>query len=288
MKITEPGVYDLSMEDYHSDLCAGPSISSSGLRTIHLECPLEYWAFSYLNPDRFPKEEKAAFSFGRAAHCLLLGGEDFESRYAVRPAEFDSWRTKASKEWRDAALADGRTVIEPDDLVHIAGMAKMLERLPIAETLLSGQVEKSLVWQDEETGIWLKARPDVIPAFDNVVADYKTTVSRVKPYQLQQDISTYGYHMQMALIAEGMERLLDQRDYNHALVFQSKRPPYHCTTVEISPEYLDVGRQQNRRALRTFARCLETGEWPGYTDGIPVAHPPEWMVKELETTTGGE
>lgn len=289
--ITEPGIYDISMDEYHSDCCPGPSTSSGALRTITNECPLEYWAFSYLNPDRYVKEDKQAFNMGRAAHCLLLGDEDWESNYIVRPLKLagKAWQGNRTecREWLVEQKDAGLTVVTPDELIHINGMAEMLKKNPLSGLLTEGQVEKSLIWQDEETGIWLKARPDIIPEFDSTVVDYKTTVARVRPYQLTADTVKWGYHQQLALIEEGLEVLTDKRNLNMVLLFQQKAPPYHVTPIEVSPELLAIGREQNRRALRTFAKCLEANDWPGYveTGSIPVIHPPEWLVTQMETET---
>lgn len=289
--ITEPGIYEISMDEYHSDCAPGASISSSGLRTIELECPLEYWAFSYLNPERFEKEPTDAFNMGRAAHCLLLGDEDWNANYVVRPLKIDGkpWNGNRTvcREWLAEQSEKGLTVITPDELIHIHGMAKVLERHPLAALLTTGDVEKSLIWQDEETGVWLKARPDIIPTYDSTVVDYKTTVARVQPYQLTADVVKWGYHQQMALIEERLEILADKRNLNMVLLFQQKKPPYHLAPMEVSPELLAIGRDQNRRAIRTFAKCIETGEWPGYVPlgDIPVIHPPEWLANQMETTS---
>ena len=284
-KISADGIYDLTMEEYHSDCCAGPSISSSGLRTIWRECPLEYWSFSYLNKDAFPGPDTQTFSFGRAAHCLLLGDEDFKARYAVRPDEFDSWRTKAAKEWMAAQIADKRTVLIPDQLVHISYMARVLEKHPLVDTLLDGEIEKSLIWKDPETGIWLKSRPDIIPAFDGTLNDYKTTTSIIRPYELSRDIAKYGYFMQMALAEEGLVHLTDKKALNSVLTFQMSKAPYHVAPVELSAEYIALGHAYNRSSLRTLADCLDKGEWPGYSAGIAVLQPPDWMVADAERTT---
>lgn len=288
-KITEPGIYDLSMEVYHSDCCEGPSISSTGLRTIHNECPLEYWAFSVLNPKRYIMDDKGAYSFGRAAHCLIVGGEVFSERYVLRPRVIDEkpWQSNRTvcREWVANQLEAGLTIITPDDLYHIENMAKVLETHPMAETLLQGEVEKSLVWQDDETGVWLKARPDVIPTFDNVSNDYKTTTSICRPYELNRDIARYGYFMQLALVEEGLRVLKGAENLNMVLTFQTKKEPYHIAPIEISPEYLSLGHDLNRRALRTFADCWAKQDWPGYVEGIPVAHAPEWLTKQAEMET---
>ncbi len=102
-KISTPGIYDIPMDTYHGDCCVGPSVSSSGLRKIHFHCPAEYWAFSPYNKHAFPEPDGETLAFGRAAHCLLLGDEDFKARYAVKPKKIDgeAWNgnRKICREW---------------------------------------------------------------------------------------------------------------------------------------------------------------------------------------------
>lgn len=86
-KIGEPGVYDLSMAEYHGDCCDSPSVSSSGLRTIWSQSPAHYWYNSPYNPNRPEPKERAHFSIGKAAHHLLyLGRKGFDEEFVVRPS----------------------------------------------------------------------------------------------------------------------------------------------------------------------------------------------------------
>lgn len=236
-RITRPGIYaGLPIEDYHdrTDLFDGPSISSSGLRTIQREGPAAYWIGSPLNPDRVPGPHKAHFDLGRAAHTLLLGEHDFSERYAVRPDQWSDWRTKAAKEWRDAQREAGRTVLEPRDLETIRGMAGLLpwqRNMPesglanselVRLGLLEGDIERSVLWRDEETGVWLRARPDVIPRASGVVADLKT-IGHGTP---ERAIFEHGYHQQAALVAEGLERVAGLVVESVVFVFVQTAPPY--------------------------------------------------------------
>ena len=281
-KITEPGAYRMSMSHYHTDNCPGPSISSSGLRTIENECPFQYWAFSYLNPDRFEQPPKTHFSFGRAAHTLLLGDEEFKRLYAVRPSKWDSWRTADAKAWRDDQIAMERDVLTHEDMEKLNRMASMMVDHPLimGYNLLEGILEASLVWQDRETGIWLKSRPDVIPEFDGTISDYKTT-SDASPHFCQRTIAKFGYHIQMALCAEGMKEVMGREASNFLLVFQQSTAPFHVTPVEVSQEAIYWGKCQIRRSLNTFAECMESGHWPGYAEEIPVFNLPTWLSERL-------
>jgi hypothetical protein len=284
--ITEPGAYrGVLLDAYHgADLCDGPSVSSSGLRTIEAESPAHYWLGSPLNPDRESEDQKPALNLGSAAHTLLLGESGFRGRFAVRPEEFPDWKTKASKDWRESMVAEGRQVITPEDVATIKGMAASLARHPlVASGLLQGEVEVTLAWKDAETGIWLKARPDVLPR-DTILVDLKTCASAA-PVAVRRAIAERGYHMQLALAGEGMKATLGIEPGNddYVLVFVETAPPYCVNVKPVAAETIQFGRRQIRRALRRFADCLSRGEWPGYDDDGVTAYLPGWAQKQLET-----
>ena len=280
-KIAKPGVYGLSMDEYHSDICVGPSISSSGLRTIESRTPAHFWATSCLNPDAEPQEDSEAFALGRAAHALLLEG-GLADNFVVRPDRWADWRTSAAKDWRDEQIAAGKTVLLPSDLDAITGIAKSLAGHALIKAgILQGQVESSLIWQDGPTGVWLKSRPDVLPVADGVVVDLKSTTD-ASLEAVQRTIRTYGYAMQGALVGQGLEKVLGIKMSAFALVFVEKTSPYAVNVVEIDPDWLWYAGRQLRRAIDTFARCIESGDWPGF-EGERVVYMPDWFRKRLES-----
>lgn len=276
--ITAPGLYDIPMERYHSgDLCDGPSVSSSGLRAF-MRCPEKWWLTSPLNPERVEQPETTAFAFGRAAHALLI---EKQMPRDVMVSPYDSFRTNEAKAWRDEMLADGRTIIKPADVQAIEAMAARLAREPLVKQgLLSGMIEKSLVWKDDATGLWLKARPDVIPQ-DSMLADYKTAAS-ADPSDIQRDVAKYGYHQQIALAAEGMARVLGRVVDSFALVVQEKDAPYTVTVAPLYETTIEWGARLNRMGLDRLAACLKSGDFPGYSEGPVSIGLPAWAEKQLK------
>ena len=263
-KIATPGVYAIDMATYHGDCCEGPSISSSGLRTIWAESPAHYFHTSPYNPHPPEPEERAHFSLGRAAHHLLfLGRKGFDDEFVSRPAQWSDWRTKEAKLWREAAIADGKTVITDAELEAITGMARSLGAHPLVKAgILDGYVERSLIWKDRETGVWLKSRPDCIPGSGLDVADLKTTVS-VATDDLRRTLGAYGYHAQGALVGMAFREVLKREMQTFSLVFVEKTPPHCVRVVTVKPDDLDRGEKQIRAAAEQFAECWETGRWPG-------------------------
>lgn len=285
--ITAPGCYvGMPMSAYHAQPTDGPSVSSTGLRTIWAESPAHFFAKSSLNPNRKPEPDKEAFKLGRLAHKLLLEGRDgFDEEFVIRPDRWADWRTDAAKAWRAEQVLAGKTVITEDDLATVTGMAENLARLPLVKAgILDGKVERSLIWKDAETGIWLKSRPDVIPNGSALVADLKSTAS-VTDDALAKSLGSFGYHCQGALVGDGMKQVLGIEMEAFALVWSESSDPYCARVTTLTPEDLARGEQQNRAALRTIARCLETGIWPGpggeREDAIYLQLP-AWAAKRID------
>lgn len=281
-KVSEPGCYDgIPIEIYHGDITDGPGISSSGLRTIESQTPLHYWANSYLNPDRVEQEPKSHFAFGQAAHTLLLSEDGFREKFVVRPDGWRDWRTKAAQEWRDEMQAAGKTVLVPADLKAIRHIANQLAADPlVASGILHGAIEHSMLWKDGKTGVWLRARPDVIPAADGVLVDLKTTTD-ASPHSVQRTVLDYNYAMQGALAGWGMEATLGTKMTDFVLVWLEKSPPYAVRVSPVDSEWLYWAQRQLRRAIDTFAKCVETNTWPGYT-GEDTIHMPQWLRARFE------
>lgn len=282
MKITAPGIYDnITLAAYHgSEICPTPSISSSGLRAI-LDCPAKYWWNSALNPAR-ETVEKRSFSVGKAAHdWISLGDDEFFKTNMVLPEDHSN-TTKAGKEIVAAYRAQGLNVISAKDFETIKAMRDALLRHEFAAASFKrGKFEPTLAWQDEETGIWLRARPDFLPDALQHIPDYKTATS-AKPSEFSKAVFNYGYAQQAALYLDGIKAVTGTEPQSFYFVVQEKEPPYVISVIALEQAAIHWGRIMNRKAIHTFARCLETGHWPGYAEDVVEVGLPVWAEKDLE------
>jgi PDDEXK-like domain of unknown function (DUF3799) len=296
-KITKPGVYaGVPLDLYHSQsICDGPSVSSSGLRRALEEnggSPAHFYCEWSGNPEQVELSDivKKHFAFGRACHHWLLAQPDFAREFVFRPEELPdrhgvmtTWHGNkiVCQEWTRQAAAGGArwiadrnrwvvdkkqgplTVLTPTDAADIRGIAVALAKNSIVQQgILNGHIERSFFWQDKRTGIWLKARPDVVPTDSGDYADLKTTTS-VQWINLMHTVSDYAYHQQAALIGEGSQTCAGIPMHTCSLVFCEKKPPYCVRTVILRDEDVALGTRQNRRALSTIAYCLRSKRWPG-------------------------
>lgn len=284
--ISSPGIYArVPIDIYHGpDLCAGPSISSSGLRTIFAESPMDYWIYSPLNPRRLEKPESEAFILGRAAHHLLLGEAEFGRHFTIEPETYPDpkdgkpkkWNNNADycRDWAASARDSKLTVLTRKQMESIKGMAGIL---PWQEGLedsglannglvkagaLSGLIEHTIIAIDPETGIFLKSRPDVIPTASRDFNDFKTSAD-VSDEAIRKTLDSYRYDMQADLASTCLEQADGHPFEAFGFIFADKKPPHAVNVIELDPEDLAEAAKDNRTALRTFARCLDTNRWAG-------------------------
>lgn len=271
--VTEPGVYQLTDEQYHADPVPGGSLSSTGARRILPPgCPAKY----RYDADN-PATPSRALDLGSAAHQLVLGA----GPQLVR-VEHGDWRTKAAREQRDAAHLAGAIPLLADEHDQVTTMAAALRAHPIAAALFHpdhGTPEQSLFWVDAHAEIWRRARLDWLPTTRSgrvILADYKTTLD-ASPDGITKTIERYGYHQQAAFYLDAGPALgLWDDTAAFVLVFQEKNPPYLVTVVEPDVTALRIGRERNRRAIEIFAQCQATGHWPGYADDVLPIGLPVW------------
>ena len=287
-KISEPGIWsDVPDHVYHgADLCTGPSISSSGLRTIFTKSPLDYWVNSPFNPNRLPQEDSRAFIVGRALHFLCLEGK-FKERFVCRPEDYEDEKgslkkwTRASaycKKWEAEAEELGLAVITPAELEMLRGMAGLLpwqkgledcglmNNAVVRAGALEGLVEHAIIAVDKETGVFIKAKPDVLPVDSRDAADLKSTQA-IDTRSLVRTLEDYRYDCQSEIISRCLEQAAGYRLENFALIFVTKPEPHEVAVRELRHFDLDAARLDMDAAIRTFAVCMERGKWPGVGGG---------------------
>lgn len=278
-KITEPGVYaDVDMIRYHElvggkyvPLCAGVSTSSSALRVIFNKSPAHFWDKSPMNPNRAEQADSEAFIKGRAAHLLLVGQPNFAREFVIRPDTYTDKKTGEEKkwngnatpciEWLASAAKSGRTVLTGKMVDDIRGMAISLGKHPLVQAgILRGLIERTLVFRDKETGIWVKARPDAIPTDSGDFADIKTSAGVGE--DADKSIRNFRYDVQGSLVRWAC-RELELPFSSFSDVFVESTSPYCVDVVTIDTRDLDEAEHDCRAALRTLAHCLKTKEWFG-------------------------
>ncbi len=276
--ITEPGVYEMSAEEYHADPVPGGSLSSSGARRLlSPSCPA---LFAYER--EHGQGHKTTWDIGHAAHKLVLGnGPDL-----VR-IDADEWRTAKVKAEVAEVREAGGVPLKPAQHDMVTDMAEAIRNHKTASALfnpLGGRAEQSLFWKDAATGVQRRARLDWLPFPQAgrrlIVPDYKTTKD-ASPEGIKKASHQFGYHQQAPWYLDGVTALGLGPDPTFVFVFQEKDPPYLVTVVELDVIAMKYGRYLNQQAIDIYAECTRTGHWPGYSDGIELIPLPGYIEHQF-------
>lgn len=252
----------MSNAEYHRH----PAISKSGLDQI-AKSPAHYWLYK-----NTPRESSSAMEFGSAFHTLLLEPETFTKEFLVVDAS-----TKTTKIYTGAVEANpGKTVILAKDMAVLEGMKKSFEQNPTVNKVLSNcLVERSIFWKDPITGVECRARPDIIFG-DEILIDLKTTSSDAREYS--REAFKYRSHVQAAMYMAGYFADTGIRAKEFLFITVEKSPPYGIITYRASEAFISAGMTVMNKDLATYARCLETDQWPGYTEEIVDLSLPTWAA----------
>ena len=265
-----PGIYqNIPNEAYH----AGPGISKSGLWTIHSSTPAHY---------RFPppREEKAHFTFGEAAHLAILEPDEFENTVFRGPDD------RRGNKWKDAVEycgIDGKLLLAASDYDAALAIRDAVHADAWINSIVTGgerMVEASGYWVDEETGVLCRCRPDLYRTDLGVILDVKTTRD-AGPKDFAKSVVNYGYHGQEAFYTDGMRALGQQVDAFVFLAFE-KESPYAKAVYELPPSIVEEGRAIIRKSLDTYADCVKRNAWPAYGDGVQELQFPRWAYTMID------
>lgn len=270
----EQGIHNLSAEQYHADPCVEPSLSSGIGKILVQESPRHAWiAHPRLNPNHNPIDS-SRFDLGSAAHELILEG----TQAKVCVIDADDWRTKAAKEKRDEARANGLFPILAKHNIALTQMVDVAKRFIDSSPLkgiLQGKPEQSVIWKDE--GIWCRCRPDIV---GNVMLDYKTTDS-AEPSTFERGMSSLSYDFQAGFYRRGWTAVTGER-IRFVFLAQEITPPYACSLVEMSEAYFEIADAKVSKAIKLWGDCLRNDRWPAYPAVIHQATPPMWAMKQHE------
>ncbi len=282
---------DVPAADYH----AAKGVSASALRMIHNKTP------GHLKASwEEPFEETWEMKLGTLIHHRLLEpGKPFPQLAIVPdsfvvPADYDggkrgpkpgdvepwNWRMGYCKKWKAEQKDAGKIIVTKADVDEIERAAEVVLAHPEARELLTGAAtEVTCYWQDKTRlgPIDCKARIDILPRDQDVIADLKTCEDASNE-AFQRKAWGMGYHLQAAWYQQA------------AFKCDGVRPKFAFIAYErggfvkvhhVSREVIVAGAKAALVALDTYAACLKSGKWPGYSTAPAVWELPKWERNNL-------
>lgn len=278
-------------EAYHADKTR---IGKSGLDLIH-QSPLHYYA-KYLDPNRKWEKQTDALLMGSVNHMLLFEPKLFASKYIVCDddkicAQIGGKSPRSTtkyKEWyaEFETVNKGKTVIEKEVLDTALAMQSSVMEHPAASVLLEGGIAEQRIdftWNGydrdgNEIIVPCKMKPDW-QAHNGFIVDLKTTAD-ASPEGFGKSFYNYRYHVQGAFYTDGFTIANGGPPRGFIFIAVEKTPPYAVAVYYMTPEQLDMGRAEYEADLRTYKRCLQTGNFHGYPTEVMPIQMPGWAFKK--------
>jgi hypothetical protein len=255
---------DMPAEVYHKVDALSKSLMTKALRS-----PAHYRAAV----DGKSDEPTKAMQIGTVAHTAILEPHKLSEIVAIKP-EGMSLVTKEGKAWK--AENDGKIILDAEEAADIEGMAQAVRRHPSFEpSHLDNKIEASVFAEDEETGLPLKARPDLWAEGIGLILDVKTTDDASEEAFLRT-IQKFAYHVQAAHYIE----MTGASDF--VFITVERNAPYAVAAYRLSPEWLELGFETRRRAIRIVHECTALNSWPAYPTGTTTLALPVWVARNQQ------
>lgn len=281
------GIFDnISNAEYHAPPKPDedPSYSSSIVKMMEIPALARYEMDA-------PQEYKECYRMGSAIHKFVLERADFESEFLTgidcarrSKADKEEWAawfyehgadgdhitSHKAAEWNGLfEQLSGKSMVTPEEITKISMMAESVMRNPMAAKLLTGgKAEQSIYWQDEETGLYLRCRPDYLGRF---CSDLKSTQD-AREAEFLRSAYRMGYHVSAAMYTDGIQQVTGE---HHPFLFIAieKTPPFLCAVYGLDDYSAERGWSIYQEFKLRLAECLVTGKWEGLPNNLRATLP---------------
>lgn len=211
----------------------------------------------------------------------LIDGLLFGRPPKVARIPFDDYRTKAAREARDAAIADGAIPLKngEEDAITVAveQLAPKVARL--------GIVERHVKMEWLQGGCPHRGEMDGLAPMgtDLCIYDLKTCeAGKSRSVSTANSIIAMGYDIQGMAYVEGLAsvRQLDPETISFALVFVETGPPFAMVVRRFSPAMRVLGARRWERARALWLEAYRTGDFSPDLDS--EVSPTEWAIRDEE------
>lgn len=277
-------IFEVAPADYHrklrcnrADLFSPDSWLSKSVLWELQKCSLYKWRYH-------PTQKKITpqMQWGSLVDCLTTTPELAQTELAF--CEFDSFRTNAAKEWRDAAIAAGKIIVTPETLTEGRKAAEMLLKTCRESAEIFAASKSQVILCAKIRGMNVKGLVDLAPEGADFLADLKTTANFSRK-GFDSTIADFGYHVQAGLYLVMWNAMFpnDQRK-RFKLVWQDSEPPYEVAIGWIDQSDIDDGYKLAMRHIRRLAEAAKENYWPMAFAGEELQHTrPTWAaIREEE------
>lgn len=280
----DPGIYpDMTMAEYQ----ALPYVSASRLEKL-VRSPKQFKHALSEAPKETPALEK-----GTALHMAVLEPKLFEGYYIVLGQCDGVKKDKDRCSYQGSFYRDGQSFCKTHDPLRgrpmedvevlerpvfdaVTGMRDSINGHPRARSLFEGrgEFEVSIVFDDPETGVRVRMRPDRLVERAGMLVDIKTCFD-AREWAFGRQAERLGYWRKLALYRRGLRAVSWPYKYTSVLAIESLAP-FDLFPYLIEENDLDDADAEVTRLLNLYKQCVQEDSWPGYSKGFAVLARPSY------------
>lgn len=286
-KPQELGLFsDISNEGYH----AGEGISSTQLKHF-LKTPRTFQAYGR---GEITFTASDTMDTGTVTHAMVLEPETVNDQIVVQPELLKPTQKMRETKTIKADIQErievwdefdkqkgGKLVVSSKQFDDARFMSDAVLNDPECRQLLkSGVTEMSGYYEDPDTGLLLKYRPDW--KNPDYLADLKTCADG-SYHGFRNSIGKFKYQLSAAHYLEG-ENILEGNDHKSFIFLcVENKAPWLVSVYVLDDESLRHGDWLRRKALDGIKRCQETNVWPSYNGGLATTISiNQYLINEME------
>lgn len=272
------GIYiDISIEEYHANKT---HYSATGLK--YAKKNLKNWWFykqGYFEDD----SSKSHFDFGNALELAIMDAVEFERKVAIMNEEAaienilkerpDLKTVRASKEYKEwynkfCIQNEGKYIIKTkgkesyEVIEHV--LHECFANKVINKVIRGTEYQYSCFWTDEESGLKLKTRPDLVRLKNNIIIDIKSTIDGDPETWFRQAVK-FDYPLQAVMQIDGCLKsgLINELKAYYWLVIE-KDVPFSATLIQFDQGDIDRLMPQYQHLLKEIAEADKKEFYPSY------------------------
>lgn len=245
-----------------------------------------------------PQDPSADLIFGSAFHKLVLEPSTFYDEVAIMP-NFGRKKEEQEAKRQFVDQNKGKYIITEDEYADIQCMRDSIDNLmfEVADgkfssarrLFLRGNIENSIYFTDDPTGVLCKCRPDVWRKTVTSDGEIRYVITDLKSSRngstdsFKKDIPKYGYDLQTYMCRLGLSLALnvpiESIDFYFLVV--EKQAPYLANGIVADETVLKRGEAIFREYIGKYKYCTDTNNWFSYNGEhgiINAVGVPSWLT----------
>ena len=239
---------------------------------------------AYWQRKLYKKRETDPMRVGSATHCAVFEPDKFADEYTVWGGGVRNKRHSEWRDFKDRADKAGQTVLTQSQNSQVLEMSRATRSLGTVSNYLldpDAHREVTLLWEDPQTGLLCKARPDYWSQRLDAMLEYKTTAS-ADPDAFIRGACRMDYPIQIAHYLEGIAVVCGEKPDPFFLVQQNDRP-YDRYLMCVPESAVAYGAARAAVARERIAHGLANDFFPGIAENEVLKFElPPWLKSERE------